>query len=201
MALVDIVNEEQEVLESVWIERAHDILGEDPESRDELIEELKELVESEENLVVPNEDKFYLMFLRGGMMSPKNSFAIMENYFRLRKDYPKYFRSSTELALMEQNVFSQKIHCVLPFRDQHGRRTYVVRPGLWDPDKVPFEDVFCAEYMLSELIIKEERTQIAGVVCIVDASGFGFRQLRAMGIEDSINSSNFLNTASCLASS
>ena len=34
-------------------------------------------------------------------------------------------------------------------------------------------------YMLCELVIREERTQIAGCVSITDATGFGFKQVGA----------------------
>merc|ERR1719369_423338 len=99
----------------------------------------------------------------------------MRNYFMLRKNYPHYFQSSTEVDMLIKTVLSQKIHCMLPYRDQFGRRIYVFRPGRWDPDKIPFVDLFCVGYMLCELVIREERTQIAGAVSITDASGILIR--------------------------
>ena len=91
MAWVDTINEEKDVLEPVWIERAKEILGEDPATRDELMKELKNLVDEEEGLTVPNDDNFYLMFLRSGLMVPKDGFGVMKNYFLLKKNYPRYF--------------------------------------------------------------------------------------------------------------
>jgi hypothetical protein len=43
--------------------------------------------------------------------------------------------------------------------------------GRWNPDKNDFSHVFCAGYMLSELVAAETKTQIAGVTNIADASG------------------------------
>jgi len=48
-------------------------------------------------------------------------------------------------------------------------------------------------YMLCELVIREERTQIAGCVSITDATGFGFKQMRAIGLEDGKNLASFFN--------
>lgn len=70
------------------------------------------------------------------------------------------------------------------FRDKHGRRVYVYRPGKWDPDKVNFCDVFCGGYMLCEMVSREEKTQIAGVTCVADGSNFGFKQFRNTGFND-----------------
>ena len=69
-------------------------------------------------------------------------------------------------------MFSPPHEC----RDKLGRRVYVFRPGRWDPSKVShllhpeassppisqisFNDLFCAGYMLSELVVREERTQV-----------------------------------------
>ena len=73
--------------------------------------------------------------------------------------------------------------------------------------QIPFVDMFCAGYMLAELVVREERTQvscftthstidvfqIAGLTALVDASGFGFRHLRAIGMEDGRTMAGFFN--------
>ena len=50
--------------------------------------------------------------------------------------------------------------------------------------QIPFLDLFCVGYMLCELVIREERTQIAGCVSITDATGFGLKQVRAHGLNN-----------------
>ena len=81
---------------------------------------------------------------------------------------------------------------MLPHRDQYGRRVYIYRPGKWNPDKVHFNDVFCTGYSLCELVAPETKTQIAGVTCIADAEGFGFKQLRNFTLEHARNATNFV---------
>jgi len=154
---------------------------------------LKSLIEYEENLKVPEDDDFFLKFLRAGLMSPEEALNIMKNYFKLKKDYPQYFKRSTDLEWLKMNILRKQIHCVLPKRDKHGRRVFVFRPGLWDPDQVPFIDIFCVGIMMAEMVIREEETQIAGLTSITDASGFSFKHMRAIGLEDGKNMVNFYN--------
>jgi len=193
MAWIDTATTENEELEPIWRERAKDVLGEDLEKREEWIKELKELVIKEKDLKVPESEQFFLKFLRSGLMSPMAGLGVMQNYFSLKKNYARYFQGATDLDKMVNTVFAQKIHCMLPYRDQHGRRIYVFRPGRWDPEQIPFLDLFCVGYMLCEMVIKEERTQIAGCVSITDATGFGFKQMKAIGLEDGKNLASFFN--------
>ena len=46
---------------------------------------------------------------------------------------------------------------MLQNRDRHGRRVYIYRCGKWDPDRVSFNDVFCAGYALAELVSLETK--------------------------------------------
>ena len=50
-------------------------------------------------------------------------------------------------------------------------RTKSWTSGRWNPDQDDFSHVFCAGYMLSELVALETKTQIAGVTNIADATG------------------------------
>ena len=70
------------------------------------------------------------------------------------------------------------------FRDKYGRRVYIYRPGKWDPDEAKFSDVFCAGYMLCEMVSREEKTQIAGVTVICDGSNFGLKQFKQTGFTE-----------------
>ena len=61
------------------------------------------------------------------------------------------------------------------------------------PLQIPLRDLFCAGYMLCEMVVREEETQVAGIVSITDAEGFGFKHLRAVGMEDGKNMASFFN--------
>merc|ERR1711971_67335 len=182
-------------LEPIWVKRAEILLGEKKETRADLLQELRRLVATETNLTVPQDDPFFLMYLRAGLMSPNQGFQVMKNYFNLRSSNPEYFLRSTQLEFLAREVYSKQIHVMLPNRDREGRRVYIFRPGRWDPDKIALQDLFCAGYMLCEMVVREKETQIAGIVSITDASGFGFKHLRAIGLEDGKNMASFFNVS------
>ena len=92
MEWIDTSSTESEELEPVWKERALEVLGEDSEKRDELMNELKNLVEKEKDLKVPDSEHFFLMFLRSGLMDPTAGLGVMKNYFLLKKNHPRYFQ-------------------------------------------------------------------------------------------------------------
>ena len=108
---VDDCNEEEK---NVWLERAKQLLNEDPEKTDERIDKLRELVNQEEGLNVPGERSFYLKFLRAGLNDPHQAFNIMKNYFS--KNYRKYFESSLDFDKIVETTFKQEINCMLPHR-------------------------------------------------------------------------------------
>ena len=55
--------------------------------------------------------------------------------------------------------------------------------GRWDPDKVLLDDFYASAYCLLEMVAREVKTQIAGLTVLNDVSGFGFRHLRCLGLE------------------
>lgn len=193
MSSTGLASEPQE-LEAVWYERSKTLLGEESrEKTQELVEQLRHLAEKEGNLQLPPDDGFYLKFLRGGKMSPPGALDILKKYFELRQANPNYFQSCLSLEDLFKTTFSAQIHAMLPHRDRHGRRIYVFRPGRWDPDKISFADLFCAGYILCEMVAREERTQIAGLISITDAKGFGWKQVRAISMSDGKNLAAFFN--------
>merc|ERR1712062_407167 len=127
------------ILEPIWMKRAEILLGEKEEAREELVKELRRLVHNEDNLSVPQDESFFLMYLRAGLMCPKQGFQVLKNHFKMRLTNPEYFQRSTQLEFLAREVYSQQIHAMLPNRDREGRRVYIFRPGRWDPDKISLQ--------------------------------------------------------------
>lgn len=70
---------------------------------------------------------------------------------------------------------------VLKNTDQFGRRILIVNCGeLWDPSKIPADDVFRMLYMVHIAAQLEEETQVRGVVCIMDFDGLSMKQVKAL---------------------
>merc|ERR1711934_1099692 len=67
-------------------------------------------------------------------------------------------------------------------RDGEGRRVVVLRLGQWPPQEVPLFDFFTGVFTLFELVVQEERTQVAGVVMVLDCKGFGLSHVRLFSV-------------------
>ena len=49
---------------------------------------------------------------------------------------------------------------LLPYRDKHGRRVYIYRSGVWNPETVTFEQGFATGYKILEMVSLEPKTQV-----------------------------------------
>ena len=85
LGLEDCSEEEKQV----WRERAKTLLNDDPDLTESRIAELRSLVKNERGLSVPEDQSFYLKFLRAGLSDPKDAFNIIKNFFGLKSK--KYF--------------------------------------------------------------------------------------------------------------
>ena len=115
----------------------------------------------------------------------------MKNYEQIIKANPVYFENIDNADKLRM-VFGEQINTMMEERDEDGRRVYVYRPGVWNPDKVKFTDIFAAAFVMADMISEEPRTQIAGVTAVADTSGFGFKQARNFGVNDARIMSSFL---------
>lgn len=145
-----------------------------------------------ENQLCNNEDsiecpmsisRYLLKFLRGANHDMEGATKLLLVYLQMMKDHPNYYAGFTHQETM-QSIYGQKLTTILRYRDKFGRRVSVTRPGMWNPDKIKFPDLFCAVFQLYEMISQEEKTQIAGCTTIIDAKNFGFKQLRNLAFED-----------------
>ena len=46
------------------------------------------------------------------------------------------------------------------------------------------EDFYASAYVLLEMVAREVRTQMAGLTVINDVTGFGWRHIRCLGLEE-----------------
>jgi len=146
-----------------------------------LIEELKEAARRE-GLSVPDYYHLYVKYLRGGGMDVATALQIIKSLIREYRVTPNLFKDLLPLSKGEK-VFRQNFGSVLPFRDQRGRRHFLIIAGNWDPSEVSFDEAWSALYKTIELISLEPKTQVAGCSVIIDASGFSMRHFLAIKLE------------------
>jgi len=132
-----------------------------------------------------------IKFLRAGCWDLEAALTVMRNYLESGNLYMGIVRESVPAKL--NKVWSEKLNAVTEYRDVQGRRIYIYRPGKWNPDNITVEQFFASQYCMFELMSDEIRNQIAGVTCVADISGFGFKHLRNFGMEQVKCMSSFMS--------
>lgn len=70
---------------------------------------------------------------------------------------------------------------VMTSHDQDGRRVLVVHCGqIWDPSRVSSEQLFRLFYLIHVAAQVEQRSQVRGVVVIMDFDGLGMKQIKSL---------------------
>lgn len=160
----------------VLLEKARNELGEKPEWRDRDVQTLREMVKAELDLNCPTDDPFLLRFLRARKFDYDRAFALLRHYYTMRLNNSDLYDNFRPSAVM--NVFNDNMQTMLAERDQQGRRVFLFRAGHWDPSHCTLDEVFRANQMCLESVIREEATQINGIVAVVDMANFGVHQAK-----------------------
>jgi len=178
----------EEGIDEKWWKLAADILEEDPLKKESLLEKFQLAIESDpflqsqKDISQRSQDRGYLTrFLRAGSWNVESAMDVLRAYFSLGKDYTQYVSRAIPSKL--NRVWSNHLNTMTEKRDKFGRRVYIFRLGQWDPDTVPVEEYYASAFVLMELVSREVKSQIAGVTVVNDVSGFGFRHIRVIGLD------------------
>ncbi|XP_045458794.1 alpha-tocopherol transfer protein-like [Melitaea cinxia] len=169
--------EKEPITENFYVKKARDELRETPENIENGLKELRQLLKCETNLVIPlDEDEFLLKFLRPAKFYAKSAFERIQAYYKFRLSHQDYcqdlFPSNVRVA------FDHSIISILSPRDENGRRIMFVESGeKWNPRDVPLRDVFRGVQLGLESAMVEPRTQVCGVVVILDMKGLSFTHI------------------------
>ncbi|XP_060517375.1 clavesin-2-like isoform X2 [Cylas formicarius] len=154
-----------------WAERN---IGENPDTKPELIEQLRDMI-FQRGECVPHrtDDAFLLKFLRARHFHVRHAHRLIVNYYKLKESTPEFFDIDYEklVELGRTDVFNTP-----PNTDQDGRRLMVIRIGNWDTSKYTPVDLFQAVILILEIALTEPKVQLLGGVCIFDLSGLSIGQ-------------------------
>ncbi|CAG5077896.1 Oidioi.mRNA.OKI2018_I69.PAR.g8838.t1.cds [Oikopleura dioica] len=164
--------------------KALEELNENPETRDEKIQELRRLcLDSPKIPEVCRErldDVFLVRFLRVSKFDLDRALNRLENYFQLQIDWPENFgdfRFETIKPLLEAGM-SQ----LMKKRGEDGMSTICFRAKEWDYEKYPISMVYRAATFVFEYCLLDESFQINGCRAVGDMSGLSFAYMRHMEI-------------------
>ncbi|XP_028034135.1 alpha-tocopherol transfer protein-like [Bombyx mandarina] len=166
--------EREPVTGEALLEKAEKELRETPEIVEKAVADLRTLLKGEKNLFVPYEnDDFLIRFLRPCKFYPESAFKRIKAYYKFKISYPEYCRDLLPSAT--RDVFKHSIMSALSPRDQNGCRILAVESGeRWNPREVSLRDMFRVIQMGLVGAISEPRTQICGIVSILDMKGLSF---------------------------
>lgn len=170
-----------EVVDPEWKYRAQVELQEKEEWRQRDIQALRDLVLSEEGFYCDTSDQFLIKFLRAKKFDYESSFRMLQRYLALRARSPANFEKCLPSKI--NGLFEHQLQHILPHRDQFARRVFIFCSGKWDPSLITPQEIFTANYMCLELMAREPKTQIAGMVALVDMAGFGWYHMMQMTLD------------------
>ncbi|XP_045470182.1 alpha-tocopherol transfer protein-like isoform X3 [Harmonia axyridis] len=167
---LDLGDPPQHVLD--W---AKENIRENPETRDQVIQEFRDMI-FERGDCTPHrtDDEYLLRFLRCRNFSLEGAHKLLCNYYEFKDNNPDFFEG---ISLENLEILGHdEIITVPPYREQTGRRILLYRMGEWDPEKITVDEIFQATLVVLELAILEPRAQIMGGICIFDLGGLTVNQ-------------------------
>ncbi|KAG6457640.1 hypothetical protein O3G_MSEX010421 [Manduca sexta] len=156
-------------------EDAFVLCGEDPTTRNKKIVEFRNLIK-ERNECHPHrtDDAYLLRFLRARQSIPARAHRLLVRYCNFREANPHLWRDVDWFGLTRLgSVFEG----VLYDRPDVGR-IIICRLGLWDPDKLPVEDLIRGCLLLLEIGIMQPKLQIVGGTGLLDCEGLTMKHMR-----------------------
>lgn len=152
------------------LEFARKELGENPETRVQVLEDLRDYIyERGECIPHRTDDAFLLRFLRARNFIVERAHRLLVNYYRFKENNPAFHKNVRPLDL--GFIGDDDVLSIPPYREQTGRRLMIYRIGNWDTSSYGTDEIFKATLCILELGILEERAQILGGICIFDLAG------------------------------
>ncbi|CAH1953939.1 unnamed protein product [Acanthoscelides obtectus] len=149
------------------LEWARENIGEDPDTKELRICELRDMIfERGECTPDRTDDDFLLRFLRARHFIVPKAHRLLVNYCNFKESRPEYFENVDVNRMRE--LAKTLILSVPPYKDQHGRRMMFLRIGSWKSEEFTIPELFQLAIGILEMSVLEPKCQIKGGVFIVD---------------------------------
>ncbi|KAK5646338.1 hypothetical protein RI129_004802 [Pyrocoelia pectoralis] len=163
-------------LNPTFLHIAEDELHETPENYKQQLKLLHLLVANDKNLVLPDDDDFFIRFLRAKKFDSQKAFHMLQRYYIIKLKFPELFKCPLPSEL--SRILNYQAQNMLINRDQFGRRVYIIRVEKFDSSQVTLDDIFRTNILAMEEVVREPETQIAGIVVILDMAGLSLHHAR-----------------------
>ncbi|ESN92479.1 hypothetical protein HELRODRAFT_115835 [Helobdella robusta] len=155
-------------LSPTLIEKAEKELNEKAQWRDRDIQALRDMVVANKALKCPLDGGHLIKFLRARKFDYERAYNLLISYYTARANSSQYLKDL--VPSMCKELLDCGITCMFPNKDSQGRRIMYIRPGKWNPASMPMMEILKVNMLSLEMVIKEEDTQVNGVICIANMS-------------------------------
>ncbi|CAB3377130.1 Hypothetical predicted protein [Cloeon dipterum] len=126
------------------------------------------------------EDEFLLRFLNARKFKIEASFNLLVNYYLYRQKYRHLFIGLNVHDPLIRRALFDGIPGVLPQCDKRGRRILMIYASNWNIEEYSLLTIYRALLLSLEKLIKDQQTQMAGLIVIVDWTGFSLKHTSAL---------------------
>lgn len=150
------------------LEKARRELGEDPETRAQLIDQLRTKIEEAEGnpehedvKFVRRDGKFLLRFLRARKFNVDRAVQLYCNYYKFRHKYAHILGDMHPRTV--EHVLRSGLMGMTDLHGKDGSTVIHLRPERWDPESIQFQDNFRTMIMILDKLIEDEENQVHGI--------------------------------------
>ncbi|XP_070563620.1 alpha-tocopherol transfer protein-like [Ptychodera flava] len=162
------------------LEKARQELNEDPETRDQKIDELRaKFAKEKPEVKLPPDDAFLVRFLRNKKFDVQRAYNMLLHYYEVRRKYKEIFVNYQ--PSLYRHIFETDMLTICPGQDKDGRTVMLFRAGKWDPDRYNIDAIFTACSMIYEKLLEDEELQVNGLVFVDDVEGTSVKQMTQFG--------------------
>lgn len=172
-------------LDSHFRQIAKDELREDDNIRTQALAQFREWIAKHPNIRRCRTDAVFLLrFLRVKKFSLQPACEMLEKYLTIRQLYPQWFRNlDIEDKALEEIIDSGYV-VPLPERDEHGRQLILTCGAKFDPYRFTSSQMARAHSLVTEALLDDEVSQVAGYSHINDEEGLSMGLLSLWSLTD-----------------
>lgn len=172
-------------------------LGETPAIRERCLQEMREWIASNPDIVSCRTDSIFLLrFLRVCKYRVPAACKKLENYMRTVQRYPDWFQKVNVVDDERLRALLLDGYCVpLPEKDKLGRQVLLFQTGNFDPKIYTPADVMRLLELMFRVFYDDEEVQVAGIIGVFEDSGITLRHLTTWTFNDVRRAARFASKA------